>query len=135
MPGGHYLVGCGVYNMQMEEHFIVDVVDRASALVETEGALAFQRLRDKSGPFVFMDTYIFVGRADGTEFVNPELPSLEGKNLIDVKDVKGQQFVRTYIESASEKAYLCAEGAVGRRHLHNWGWALPPIKMPSPGIA
>ncbi len=101
--GGRYLVGCGVYNMQMDESFIVDVVDRASALVETEGVLAFQKLRDKTGPFVFMDTYVFVGRADGTELVNPGQPSLEGKNLIDVKDVKGQQFVRTYIEAAKRE--------------------------------
>jgi signal transduction histidine kinase len=28
---------------------------------------------------------------------------LEGKNLIDVKDVKGQQFVRTYIEAAKRE--------------------------------
>ena len=61
--------------MKMDEKFIADVVARASKLVEKEGERAFSQLRDKAGPFVFMDTYVFVGRADGTELVNPGQPS------------------------------------------------------------
>ena len=101
--GKQYLVGSGIYNMQMDETFIEDVVNRASALVETEGKNAFDQLRDKTGPFAFMDTYVFVTRDDGTELVNPAQPSLEGKNLIDVKDLKGQQLVRDYIAAAEKE--------------------------------
>ena len=46
---------------------------------------AFGQLRDKTGPFVFMDTYVFVETPDGIELVNPAQPSLEGKNLIDAE--------------------------------------------------
>jgi signal transduction histidine kinase len=45
----------------------------------------------------------FVDRADGTELVNPAQPSLEGKNLIDVKDVKGERLVRDYIAAAEKE--------------------------------
>ena len=49
-----------------------------------------------------MYTYVFVGRPDGTELVNPGQPSLEGKNLIDTTDVNGQPFVRDYIAAAEK---------------------------------
>jgi len=100
--GKQYLVGCGIYNMQMDEGFIEDVVNRGSHLVEKEGESAFQHLRDKKGPFVFMDTYVFVTRDDGMELVNPGQPSLEGKNLLDIKDAKGQPLVRAYIAAAEK---------------------------------
>lgn len=101
--GKEYLVGCGIYNMQMDQGFIEDVVNRASSLIEKEGKNAFEQLRDKRGPFVFMDTYVFVTRDDGMELVNPGQPSLEGKNLIDVKDVNGDQLVRNYIAAAEKE--------------------------------
>lgn len=98
--GKQYLVGCGIYNMQMDKAFIEDLVNRASTLLADRGKEAFGRLRDKAGPFFFMDTYVFVNAEDGTELVNPAQQSLEGKNLIDLKDVKGKAFVQEYITAA-----------------------------------
>jgi quercetin dioxygenase-like cupin family protein len=98
--GKQYLVGSGVYNMQMDKTLIEDVVDRAVSLIEERGSDAFPVLRDKKGPFVFMDTYVFVQRPDGTELVNPAQPSLEGQNLIDLKDLKGNPAVRDEIALA-----------------------------------
>ncbi len=98
--GKEYLVGSGIYNMQMNKAFIEDVVNRAAALVEKQGKGAFDQLRDKTGPFYFMDTYVFVTSPDGTELVNPAHPSLEGKNLSEEKDLKGKIFVRNYIDAA-----------------------------------
>jgi signal transduction histidine kinase len=99
--GKQHLIGSAVYDMKMEKAFIEDVVDRAAALVATHGTGAFDQLRDKTGPFVFMDTYTFVESADGTELVNAAQPALEGKNLLDLKDVTGKALVREYIEAAS----------------------------------
>lgn len=99
--GGVRLVGCGVYNLQLDQALVKDVVDRAAALVESNGRRAFEVLRDKTGPFVFMDTYVFVESADGTELVNPGQPSLVGKNLMGVRDVNGKPMVRDYIEAAN----------------------------------
>ncbi len=98
--GRQYVIGCGIYNMQMDKAFIEDVVNHAAILVADKGKEAFGKLRDKTGPFVFMDTYVFINTPNGTELVNPAQPSLEGKNLIDMKDVKGKALVQEYIAVA-----------------------------------
>ena len=98
--GKQYIIGCGIYNMQMDKAFIEDVVNRAATLVTDRGREAFGQLRDKTGPFVFLDTYVFVDTPDGAELVNPAQPSLEGKNLIDLRDVKGKALAQEYIAAA-----------------------------------
>ena len=86
--------------MQMDKSFIEDVVNRAATLIAERGKEAFGQLRDKTGPFVFMDTYVFVDTPDGTSLVNPAQPSMEGKNVMNLKDVNGKQLVREYIAAA-----------------------------------
>ena len=100
--GAQYLIGSGIYNMQMDTPFIEDVVDRAATLVAQRGKDAFDELRDKTGPFVFLDTYVFVDSPDGTELVNPGHPSLEGQNISDLKDLNGKALARDYIAAALE---------------------------------
>jgi signal transduction histidine kinase len=97
--GKKYVLGCGIYNMQMDKAFIEDVVNHAAALVAKQGKEAFGQLRDKTGPFVFMDTYVFVDAPDGTALVNPAQPSLEGKNIIDLRDVKGKAVTQEFISA------------------------------------
>ncbi len=97
-PAG--LVGCGIYDMKMDVAFIEDVVDRAAALVEQRGEDAFGQLRDKKGPFVFMDTYVFVLTPDGTQLLNPAFPSLEGRNLLSLRDVNGKRVIQEEISAA-----------------------------------
>ena len=98
--GKQHIIGCGVYNMQMDKAFIEDVVNRASALIAERGKEAFGQLRDKTGSFVFMDTYVFVMTTDGIELVNPAQPSFEGKSLIDLRDLKGKAVVKDEIAAA-----------------------------------
>jgi len=98
--GKSYLVGCGIYNMDMDAAMIEDVVEKASVLIEKQGKAAFPLLRDKRGPFVFMDTYIFMVSTDGTEMFNASMPSLEGKNVLDLKDLKGNSLVKDEIALA-----------------------------------
>lgn len=103
--GQQYLIGCGIYNMQMDRAFIEDLVNRAAIIVHERGKDAFPLLRDKTGSFYFMDTYVFVDNPKGKELVNGGLPSLEGKNLMDMKDVKGKPMVREYITAAMQKGH------------------------------
>jgi signal transduction histidine kinase len=98
--GEQHVVGCGIYNMTMDESFIEDVVERAAALVAERGAGAFGELRDRRGEFIFMDTYVFVQTPDGTEMVNPGQPALEGRDLSDLKDLAGNLSVREEIAAA-----------------------------------
>lgn len=101
--GKEHLIGCGIYNMQMDKTFITDIVNRAADLIVEQGKDAFGQLRDRTGPFVFMDTYVFVNAPDGTELVNAGQPSLEGKNLIDLRDLKGKAVVRDEIALAMKE--------------------------------
>lgn len=101
--GTPYLIGCGIYRMQMDKAFIEDVVNRAADLVARKGKDAFAILRDKNGPFVFMSTYVFVQSPEGVELVNPAHPNLEGRNLIDLKDLKGKPVIRLQNEAAMKQ--------------------------------
>ncbi len=98
--GKQHLIGCGVYNLQIDQAIIKDVVDRAAALVAERGKGAFGALRDKTGPFLFMDTYVFVDSPDGIELVNAAQPSLEGKNVSDLRDLSGKAVAREYLALA-----------------------------------
>ncbi len=101
--GEEHLVGAGIYNMQMDEAFIEDVVERAASLVASRGPEAFDELRNERGPYFFMDTYVFVDEPDGTELVNPGQPSLEGRNILDLEDARGTPIARSYIDLAMEQ--------------------------------
>lgn len=101
--GDTRMLASGIYNMQMEKAFIEDVVHRAAALVARDGVAAFDRLRDRKGPFVFMDTYVFVQSPDGVELVNPAFRSLEGRNLMDLRDLTGKAVIKDEIATALER--------------------------------
>ena len=101
--GEKYFMGAGVYNMRLDKSLVQDLVDRAAALVAERGSGAFSALRDKTGPFLFMDTYVFVDTPEGVEIVNPGQPSIEGTNIIDLKDVKGKMLAREYITAALQQ--------------------------------
>lgn len=100
--GVPHVVGSGIYNMEMDQAFIEDVVNRAAEAVAARGVAAFGELRDRRGPYVFMDTYVFVDSTDGRELVNPAFPSFEGMNLMDLKDARGKTVVRDEIAAALE---------------------------------
>ena len=103
-PSGKvHVVGCGVHSMQMDKAFIEDLVGRAASFVAERGADAFGLLRDTTGPFVFMDTYVFVMKPDGTELVNPAQPGFEGKNLLDLKDLAGKAVAREEIAAVAKE--------------------------------
>lgn len=97
--GKQYIIGSGIYNMQMDKAFIEDVVNRAADLIAERGKEAFPILRDKTGPFYFMDTYVFVETPEGTELVNAAFPNLEGRSLLNLKDATGKIVVRDEIDA------------------------------------
>jgi signal transduction histidine kinase len=102
-PSGKvYVVGSGRYNMPLERTFVVALVDEAIRMLSAQGKQGFSRLKDKTGELVFMDTYVFVLALDGTEYVNPAFPSLEGRNLLDYKDAAGKFLVREMIEKTED---------------------------------
>jgi signal transduction histidine kinase len=103
--GQQYIVGCGIYNMEMDEAFIEDVVNHAATVVEEKGVAAFDILRDKKGPFFFMDIYVFLDNLEGVELVNPAQPSIEGKNMIQERDLAGKLVMQEYLEAAIKQGH------------------------------
>ena len=87
----------------MDKALIEDVVNRAATLIAERGKAAFTQLRDRTGPFVFMDTYVFVSSPDGTELVNPVFPRLEGKNLLALRDLRGSAVVQDQIAAVARQ--------------------------------
>jgi len=121
-PSGKDLIlGCGIYNMQMHKTFIEDLVNRAANLLHEQGEASFGLLRDKTGPFVFMNTYVFVEDPDGNELMNAAMPYLEGKNLIEVTDLQGKTVVRDEIAAAM------TDGSAWLEHY----WYLPGSNKPA----
>lgn len=108
--GKRYIIGCGIYNMELDENMVEDLVSSAAILVEKKGKKAFPALRDKTGPFVFMDSYIFITNPEGIEIFNAAMPALEGKNIMDLKDLKGNNLIREEINLAMKEGKGWVDG-------------------------
>jgi len=96
--GKAYLVGSGLYEMPVDKVFVVYNVDQAVALLEDKGKGAFGELRSTSGPYRFMNSYIFIKDLKGNELLNAAFPHLEGTNIMELKDADGQLFVKKELE-------------------------------------
>ncbi len=92
------VIGSGAYNLEVEKAFVIDRVDEAASLLESQGPAAFEVLRDKAGGFLFFDTYVFVMGMDGVQLVNPAFPDLEGKSSLDIVDTDGVRPAREMID-------------------------------------
>jgi len=101
--GKRYLVAGGLYEAPMEKAFVVQEVEAAAALLARQGRAAFDQLRDRQGRFFFHDTYVFVDTPEGVELVNPAFKEVEGRNLLELRDLEGRPMVREYIRTAMEK--------------------------------
>ncbi|MFH1139135.1 MAG: cache domain-containing protein [Pseudomonadota bacterium] len=83
---------------------VVDHVDKAVKLIEEQGeAAAFPLLTDPSGEWVKGELYVFVYDLSGNIVAHLN-KKLEGKNLLKVKDVKGNVFAADFIAIAKGSA-------------------------------
>lgn len=94
------LVGSGNYQPRIEELFVVAEVDAAARLIAEQGRSAFSVIRDPRNRFYFHDTYVFVITPTGEQLVNPAFSALEGRNVLEIKDVSGRLFVREFVALA-----------------------------------
>jgi signal transduction histidine kinase len=100
--GQRFIVGSGLTDDKPNKFFVEDTVDRAVARIEAQGDEAFAALRNKLGPFVYRDTYVFVFNNDGTELVNPQFSELVGKDVFDVKDSTGKSPAKEMVEALAK---------------------------------
>jgi len=103
---------------------VVEKCKQAAALIKDKGLDgALPQLSDKSGPFVWKDTYVFVvGLDKKTILAHPVKPKLVGRKLIGIKNVNGKMFFAEFISVAQNKG----EGWV------DYMWPKPGEKKPSP---
>ncbi len=93
-------------------------VKAAAALLAAEGDAALEKIKDPNGEFRFADGegYIWVHNLDGIMVMHPIKPSLDGKGLLDMRDVNGVYLFAAMNELVEEKGQ---------------GWV--PYAWPKPG--
>ena len=82
---------------------IVSLVDKAAALIQKDGDKAFAEFRKKDSEWLKGEVYVFVDDLEGINLCHPVSPDLEGKNLLNMKDAAGKEFVREMIELLKTK--------------------------------
>jgi signal transduction histidine kinase len=96
--GNRYVIASGLYNIQPETPFVIDLVDRAVALIEQRGKDAAAVLVDQSSPYNFLGLYVYVISRDGRLVIDPAFPGSRGRNALDYQDAVGHAFVRDALE-------------------------------------
>jgi signal transduction histidine kinase len=75
---------------------LVALVDKAAELVASKGEEAFAEFRKPGSEWKHDEVYIFVTRSDGMAVVHP---TLEGQNMLDLKDTEGKLIVRDMMKA------------------------------------
>ncbi|MGY8996389.1 MAG: cache domain-containing protein [Alphaproteobacteria bacterium] len=79
------------------------MVERAVALYDAEGLLAFREYSQASAPeFQDRDLYVFVIDRAGTMAAHALFPEAVGQNALNARDPQGKYYVREMLERASE---------------------------------
>jgi signal transduction histidine kinase len=99
----------------------------AAELVKAEGEAAFAKLKDPKGEFRFGngEGYVWVHNLEGKMVMHPIKPSLDGKGLLDMRDINGVYLFAAMNELVEEKG----EGWVP------YAWPKPGQKESSPKVS
>jgi signal transduction histidine kinase len=79
------------------------MVHKAAADIRANRDQAFARINDIRGPYVDRDLYIVVYRTDGTNLAHGFSPKFVGKNLMEISDIDGKQYMRERMDWAKSK--------------------------------
>ena len=81
------------------------LVKKGVAFIKTNGKdKGHLEISNKTGQFVDRDLYLVVYGLDGVVRAHGANDKMIGKNLIDLKDIDGKEFVKERVEMASAKA-------------------------------
>jgi len=81
-------------------------VQDAISLYETAGKETLLReIADSRGRFVSRERYIYALNTHGTMVAHPMEPELTGRNLIDLRDSEGNDFIRKIVDAAKTRGY------------------------------
>ena len=74
------------------------MVNKAAALVESQGKAAFSEFRKQNSEWWFGKTYLFIYDKDMNVLLNPAFPAREGTNVHGDKDSNGKLFHDEFME-------------------------------------
>lgn len=99
----------------------------AANLLKAEGGAALAKIKDPNGEFRFADGkgYVWVHNLDGEMVMHPIKPALDGKGLLDMRDVNGVYLFVAMNELVEEKG----QGWVP------YAWPKPGEKNSSPKVS
>jgi signal transduction histidine kinase len=81
------------------------MVKKATAFLKANGRdKTFAEVNNKQGQFIDRDLYIVVYGTDGVVRAHGANAKMIGKNLMEIKDVDGKQFVKERVEMARKKS-------------------------------
>lgn len=79
------------------------LVNKAAALIESNGTAAFPEFRNKDTEWFRGDTYLFVYDLKSNVLLNAAFPAREGTNTTGQKDANGKLFHHDFIQVAESK--------------------------------
>jgi methyl-accepting chemotaxis protein len=79
------------------------LVNKAAALIDSEGKAAFSEFRVKDSEWLHGDTYVFVYDLESNVLLNPGIPAREGTKVTGLKDVNGKLFHDAMIQTAETR--------------------------------
>ncbi len=79
------------------------LVNKAAALIDSEGKAAFADFRLKDSKWFHGDTYLFVYDLKSNVLLNPAFPAREGTRVTGQKDANGKLFHDAIIQTAETK--------------------------------
>jgi cytochrome c len=79
------------------------MVNKAAALVETQGKAAFSEFRKRDSEWWFGNTYLFIYDKDMNVLLNPAFPQREGTNVHGGKDANGKLFHDEFMKVVHSK--------------------------------
>ena len=79
------------------------LVNRAAALIDSQGKVAFADFRVKGSEWFHDDTYLFVYDLKSNVLLNPAFPAREGTKVTGQKDSNGKLFHDAIIQTAESK--------------------------------
>jgi signal transduction histidine kinase len=99
----------------------------AAAILKAQGDDALAAIKDPNGPFRFAngEGYVWIHNLDGVMVMHPIKPALDGKGLLDMRDVNG-----TYLFVAMNG--LCQEKGEG---WVPYAWPKPGEEKSSPKVS
>ncbi|MFN7086570.1 MAG: cache domain-containing protein [Burkholderiales bacterium] len=81
------------------------MVKKGVAFVKANGKdKAYAEVSNKQGQFVDRDLYLTIYRLDGTVMAHGANEKMIGRNLIDLKDIDGKEFVKERMDLAKNKS-------------------------------